>query len=274
MPITITPENPAGLVGPGLALRFESSLPSPFPSTALWTMSFVTQSDQARFYEGQLHQTSGIVFLTPGITTGWGPPIDLTQDVVKEADPVQVNAIVQLAGGGPADDSGQIIAPWSSQSGVPALIAFQAQQGQGLTPAQAQDLAQTQDATWPAFPVDTLTLTPVAGTPVGGTVSANLTSPVFGVIVRIASVPPQLLPSTADGDYWVSGLAVVRVYRGTDLWLRVPVHTSSKLINLWVEGLALGLADAVLNAGWLLNLTLQVSFREGVTGTVHLMRVP
>jgi hypothetical protein len=105
-------------------------------------------------------------------------------------------------------------------------------------------------------------------------VAGNLTTPVFGVIVRLTAIPETLTPQTPDGLYWVKTLASVLIFRGSDIWLRVPIHTPSKLINLWVEGISLGLADAVLNAGWLLNLTIQVFFLEGVEGEVFLMRVP
>jgi hypothetical protein len=172
-------------------------------------------------------------------------------------------------------DNGQATIPWSTTAGIGRQQFLQpTDTGGGLTPQESQQLQQTHDSTWPQFVVDSLTLAPVTSGPTGNPVAANLTSPVFGVIVRLANVPADLKAQTPDGDYWIPTLAVVRIYRGSDMWLRIPIHTSSKLINLWVEGLALGLADAVLNAGWLLNLTLQCWFREGVTGEVFLMRVP
>jgi hypothetical protein len=95
----------------------------------------------------------------------------------------------------------------------------------------------------------------------------------MGVIVRIATVPPEFHVNTADGDYWTKGLAVVRIYRGTDLWKRVPVHTSSKLITFVDEGLVAAVTS-VLPLQWLLQISVQVSFTEGVTGQVFLMNAP
>jgi len=135
-------------------------------------------------------------------------------------------------------------------------------------------LQQASQATWPEHLVDSLALADLGLGDGDSPIGADLTTPVFGVIVRILSFPEELLPQTPDQDYWVKTLAVVRVFRGSDIWLRVPIHTSSKLINLWVEGIALGLADAVLSAGWLLDLSIQVDFLEGVTGQVLLMRLP
>ena len=173
-------------------------------------------------------------------------------------------------------DSGTQEMIWQPSSNV-ALVdtgGTTTQPPGGLTDAQALQLQQTQEATWPQHLVDQLTTVNLGTGSSSSPINANLGSPVFGIIVRITAVPSDLHPQTPDDNYWVTTLAVVRIFRGSDLWLRVPIHTSSKLINLWMEGLALGLADAVLSAGWLLNLTLQTSFLPGVEGQVLLMRVP
>jgi hypothetical protein len=198
----------------------------------------------------------------------------LTVNVPKDGDQMLVQVVLYDSSQN-VIDNGQATIPWSTTAGIGRQQFLQpTDTGGGLTPQESQQLQQTHDSTWPQFVVDSLTLAPVTSGPTGNPVAANLTSPVFGVIVRLANVPADLKAQTPDGDYWIPTLAVVRIYRGSDMWLRIPIHTSSKLINLWVEGLALGLADAVLNAGWLLNLTLQCWFREGVTGEVFLMRVP
>lgn len=274
MPITITPENPAGLVGPGLAMRLESSLPGPFPSSAVWTFTFVEPTDDIIFYEGQLHQTSPIVFLTPGITIGWSPQLDLQQDALLEGASVNLNANVQLAGGGPADDTGSATAHWSSQTGIPALTKFYAQQtGGGLTPTESQQLQGTYDSTFPQLGVD-LTI-PVTGSPSapGGQISGDFPVPAFGLIVRILSVPEGLVPNTPDGGYWTPSLAVVRVFRGSDLWMRVPVHTETKMIPLFTD-VVTAAVSTLTAVTWVANMHYTVYFREGVVGTVTEMRFP
>lgn len=220
----------------------------------------------------QLNSNANPVTLTLNkMEAGWVGQVS-NQHVVAEAEPIDVNVTIQTEGGGPAQDTGSQQLSWSNTAGLPYLLQGQGQSG--LTPTEATQLEQTQQATWPEHLVDQLLVTDLGQGSSTQPIAANLTSPVFGVIVRITGLPPELLPQTPDQDYWVPSLAVVRIYRGSDVWLRVPIHTSSKLINLWVEGLALGLADAVLSAGWLLNLTLQVTFLPGVTGEVLLMRVP
>lgn len=274
MPITITPTSPGGIWGPGLPLKVQTDLIGPLPSTTVWTIAWQQQnSEEPTFQVGWNNNSNPVTFV-------WGTqPRDnswtQTNRGIQDGAVVTINATVQESGGGPANDSGTGQATWSTDAGLGNLILETGgSTGGGLTPTQSTQLEQTHDSTWPQFLVDNLTLQSVTNGPTGNPVAANLTAPVFGVIVRIANVPADLLPQTPDGNYWIPALAVVRIFRGADLWLRIPIHTSSKIINLWVEGLALGLADAVLNAGWLLNLTLQAWFREGVTGEIFLMRVP
>lgn len=142
--------------------------------------------------------------------------------------------------------------------------------GQGLTDVQAQQVEETHLAVFPAISLDALTLEEVTNGPQGGVVSQNLLFWIYGVIVRIAEVPEQYRVNTADGNYWTKSLAVVRIYRGSDLWKRVPVHTSSKLISFVEEGLETAVS-AILPIQWLLQISIQVSFAEGVTGQVFLM---
>lgn len=146
-------------------------------------------------------------------------------------------------------------------------------QSGALTPVQADQLQQTHESVFPAISMDSLTLQELTSGPQGGFVAAQLAVWIMGVIVRIATVPEDYRVNTADGDYWVRSLAVVRIYRGSDLWKRVPVHTSSKLIDFTEEGLVSAVA-ANLPLQWLLQISVQVTFAPGVTGQVFLMRNP
>lgn len=145
--------------------------------------------------------------------------------------------------------------------------------GQGLTEEQSLQLSETHASTFPTISVDALTLQALTQGPQGGVVAAQLGAWIYGVIVRIAEVPPEFHVNTADGNYWTRSLAVVRIYRGSDLWKRVPIHTSSKLVSFVEEGIVSAVA-AVLPIQWLLQISVQVSFAEGVTGEVFLMEAP
>lgn len=142
-----------------------------------------------------------------------------------------------------------------------------------FTPEQSQQLEETHAQSWLSTTIDALTLSEISDGPQGGVVAANLAFWIFGVIVRIATVPPEFHVNTADGDYWTRSLAVVRIYRGIDLWKRVPVHTSSKIVSFVEEGLVVAVSSATMTQ-WLTQISVQVSFAEGVTGQVFLMRTP
>lgn len=182
---------------------------------------------------------------------------------------------VQLAQPGPiVVDSGTQTIPWDGVTGLPLVIQSSAQgQGGGLTDTEAQQLQQTHDQTFITTLLDQLTLIPLSSGPSAGPLNANLGGWIWGVIVRIASVPPDLVADTPDGDYWFPSLAVVRLFRGADLWKRVPIHTSSKIVAFATEDVVGGIAAATLTQ-WLLQMSVQVTFRAGVTGEVFLMRQP
>lgn len=158
---------------------------------------------------------------------------------------------------------------------LPELLREQgaASTGGALTSEQALQLEQTHAQTFLSTLLDALTLSEISSGPQGGVVSANLAFWIFGVIVRIAEVPPEFRVNTADGLYWTKSLAVVRIYRGSDLWKRVPVHTESKIISFVEEGLVVAISSLTMTQ-WITQISVQVSFAPGVTGQVFLMRAP
>lgn len=273
MPFTLTPLGPVLAIGPGLSFNWATDFIGPVGSPSHLDVDIFSDSEASQLVVGQIEPTfdgrNGAVqvLMNPDRVSAWG----------THTLPIEGQAWVRLRlrdEFGVQDES-TIQVPWDGQAGLGVQIPWIGrQQGGGLTESEALQLQQTQEATWPEHLVDQLTLVNLGTGSSSLPINANLTSPVFAVIVRLTAVPSDLLPQTPDGDYWVPTLATVRIYRGSDLWIRAPIHTSSKIVNLWVEGLALGLADAVLSAGWLLNLTLQTTFLPGVQGQVFLMRVP
>lgn len=274
MPITIPILPPGERLSPGQLLAWNSSAFGPFPTGTSLTVAVSRDSEGSEVIGfGVIQNVQGngqFNLYAQTSTSSWSAG----QFATAEGATVFLQMQLHEPGVSTPIDSGTVQLVWAPDSNVSLLPQTTGGTSSGLTPVQAQQVEETHESVFPEFLIDQLTLQPLASVPTSGPVNAFLTSPIFGVIVRIANVPENLVPNTPDGDYWVPSLAVVRIFRGSDLWLRVPVHTSSKLINLWLEGLSLGLADIVLSAGWLLNLSIQVTFREGVTGTVFLMRVP
>jgi len=274
VPITIGPPFPISPLSPGQLIAWSSDFVGPLPTGSSLSVGITSDTEGTL----ELGTTAISTVAKQGQFTIFSPRASWTQGHFALATGANVFVQLQLHQGtvGTVVDSGTQEMIWQPSSNV-ALVdpgGTTTQPPGGLTDVQALQLQQTQEATWPEHLVDQLTTVNLGTGNSSTPINANLTSPVFGIIVRITTIPPDLKPQTPDENYWVPTLAVVRIFRGSDLWLRIPIHTSSKLINLWMEGLALGLADAVLSAGWLLNLTLQTSFLPGVAGQVLLMRVP
>lgn len=173
-------------------------------------------------------------------------------------------------------DQGQLPLNWDPVAGLPLAIeqaAKQTGQGGGLTSEESQQLQELWQAQTPVISLDDLTLQPMSAGPVGGTVSAQLPDVSTGVLVRIATIPPDFVSVTPDEDYFFPSLAVISLFRGQDLWHRVPVHTSSKLYYWFDQNLVTAAATLTLTQ-WLLNMSVQVAFRSGVTGQAFLLKFP
>lgn len=270
MVVTVIPAGPHGVIGPGIGFR-ATVTPDPGPLSALRLfISTLPGPGQTTWLEvfppdlGVTHFVGTGTVMIPQATSA--PLANVADD--------QVNATVALVDpGGITVDSGQLNVTWDPSAGLGWLQTQVPTKGSGLTQEQADQLQRIDASTALTVAVDQLLLVELTSGPQGGNVSAFLNRPVFGVIVRISSLPSGLVPQTPDHDYWVPTLATVRIFRGSDIWIRAPVHTSSKIVNFQVEGLASFLA-AMFTAEWILDLSLQVDFLAGVTGQVFLMNVP
>lgn len=275
MPINITPPPGLNAIGPGLVIGLQSNFVGPLPSGSFFNLSVFQHTTENVIWEENLPTTGTIVGLQ--LMTNQGQGATTVSAAAKTGDTTDVVAKLQET---PSTviDSGTVQLPWDGQSGLgQQAIALSSQQGSGtgggLTDQQAQQLAETHQSTFPSNLLDALTLIPLTSGPTSGPVNSNLLDTVFGILVRIASVPSSLTPTTPDGDYWFHSLAVVRIFRGSDLWKRVPIHTSSKIVGLLDDNIVAAVT-ALTATQWLLNMTLQTTFAPGVTGQVFLMRFP
>jgi len=192
------------------------------------------------------------------------------------ADGVNATVKVILSDNSGVLDQTVVQLPWHATTGLGSqaqALAVEHGSGGGLTTDQAQQLAEIHQSTFPSQLIDNITLFPLTNGPEAGPINSFLSDVCFGCIVRLASIPTPPEPQTPDGDYWLKTLAVVRVFRGSDLWLRVPVHTSNRMIPFQVNWLVASV-DILTANNWLLNMSIQVTFLPGVTGEVFLMRFP
>jgi hypothetical protein len=194
---------------------------------------------------------------------------------MKTDDPAFLNvALYNDPSSGSAIDVGAQLAPWDATAGLGNQIALKPSGGGGLSAQQDQALQEVHESTFVDHVLDTLTLDPMSPPGGGaGPFSRTLLTPTAGILVRMTAVDPQLLPNTPDGDYWLPSLAVIRLFRGSDLWKRIPVHTSSKLYYWLDENVVVGATEAVFS-GWLLNMSVQVTIREGCQAEVFVLHYP
>lgn len=268
MPIVITEPVPGSPFGVGHLVTINTDTIGPFLGDCTWN---ITLSDA-----DELHSFANfsIAVEDPHVITSFRfeaqPfPNNFVRQGANQGDTMTLRARL-LVNGTPTEQL-----PISVKQDLLAwpFVNATTTEGGALTPVQAQQLQEVHEQTFLSMAIDALLLSEITSGPQGGVVTANLAFWIFGVIVRIATVPPEFRVNTADGDYWVRSLAVVRIYRGSDLWKRVPVHTSSKMISFVEEGLVVAVSSLTMTQ-WLTQISIQVSFAEGVTGQVFLMRAP
>lgn len=259
-----------------MGFQLHSDFIGPLPSTAVWILNlFQPGPNESRMGNYQLasqfNPNDNAVYVDASSGTWHGNGTGSVQN--GQSVGWTVDLFNQL--GGTVIDHGSGTLTWdgSSMLGSQVLQQQTTVTGGGLTDTQAQQLTNVERATALHQVLDALTLTEVTSGPTPDFVGANLVDTVFGVLIRLANIPPELQPITPDGDYWLPTLATVRIYRGSDLWIRAPIHTSSKIVSLEKEGLTVW-ATALTVTQWALQMTLQVNFLEGVTGQVFLMRFP
>lgn len=275
MPITVTVPGPQGLIGPGIRVDARTDFIGPIPAGSRWIFTLRPGPPNAsefplgeEFFPSQLPSITNYFW-----TQSTNKVKHSDQQAVTDGTPVKLDVQLLDPNQVPIDTAGQVVGPFSSTGGELWKPQYFPQPGQGLTPVEAQQLQDLHDAQVPTVNLDALLLPEITTGPQGGFVNFPLPDPVFGIIIQIANVPPELVADTPDGDYWFPSLAVCRVFRGDVLWMRIPVHTSSKMVTFLDQNLTLGVSALTLSL-WSLKLTVQVSFREGVTGQVFLMRFP
>ncbi len=272
MPVTIV--NPSGAplsIGIGLSVRVSTDFIGPIASGSTWSMQVLepgTETNPALEldFQSQQHLWESTVVTE----RGWA----ISDIGASIADGHVMTTVVNLKDpGGVIIDTGTFEIPWSTDRGLGTQLDLKQGTTGGLTPEQATQLQETHDQSFLSRIIDDLTLVEITNGPTGEPVAENLQFWNFGIIVRLTAVPPELAPQTPDGDYWLPTLAVVRIYRGSDMWLRVPIHTSSKIIPFANENLVVALS-ALTPTQWALQLTVQVFFLPGVEGQVFRMIFP
>lgn len=272
VPITINPQNPAGLVGPGLSLRLQSDFVGPLPSTTIWEVEVVTSPEELPVYLGRFRSNQNPFFVTLQVPDSTIVLQSDPSEATTEGKGVSVNAHLQETGNPPDTDEGTVPGTWSNTAGLTKVIQS-APNSTGLTPEEAAQLDAVDNSVSVTVPIDATVPISSGIHPPGATISAQLAFPIFGLIVRIAEIPEGLEAQTPDGVYFVKTLAVATIFDGTDIWMRVPIHTPTKIVPFFTDLINAAVAQASILTR-VADLSYQVAFGEGVSGEVVELHFP
>jgi len=296
MPITITPAPTFNGVGPGLWIDVASDFVGPLPTGTVWTTQILPVGTENNILTQHTVWTNNHQRIKL-----WDPNDSISQfPAAFVAEGTTVTVAVQLQEPGfVIDDTGSTTAPFSSTNGLSTFMQDWANKGNvTLNPTQSEQLTNIDNRTegvlgndaptitdaegahaftlgelFSGKALDQITLTEVTTGPQSTPATSVVGFWLFGVIVRITTVPPSAVPITPDANYYPFDLAVLRVFRGTDQEERFGIHNTSFLHtfhNLY--------GGVVLNETLLFGnppaMSIEVDFALGVSGQVFLMRFP
>lgn len=272
MPITVLIPGVGG-IGPGWLIDVHTDFPGPFdPSLDHWSITIeASEVNVLGAWAMSIPCTSQTQFLDLSELE-----LVVGNETLFEGQAVRLRISLVESGVGDLDiPYSQTGWQWKPTTNIAQVVNRVSDQvaGKGLTQEQADQLAATNEASALSALTDALTLTELTNGPTSGPLVTQLNTVTFGVIVRLTSLPVGLEPQTPDGQYWTKTLAVVRVFRGNDLWIRAPIHTPTKIVSFENQGLTVWVTNLTLTQ-WLLNMRLLVDFLPGVTGQVFQMHFP
>lgn len=285
-------------MGPGFTAQFQTDFIGPLPSDSFWILNVSRDSEgeesilvesphgvshtlqwlwQSRDNAGtneasfdaaigtEIHVIATLIgndeVIDSGATTGtWQPTTGLANVVVAAGDNVTAT------GGFTETDRDALALAVSTIGDVLNGITLQVDTTLGL-------VQQTIAEFFSGKSLELLTLLEITDGPTGEQVVEPNVTLWYGVIIRVTTIPPSMSPHTPDGDYYLPDLAVLRLFRGSDLWIRRPIHTSS-----WIEENLASITLATISGfglrGFPPEVTMYVDWAFGVQGQVFLMRFP
>lgn len=270
MPITITDPG-LGVLTPGAQITGATDLIGPIPVDWEWAFTL----EDATTEEPQVQQTIS-TFGLRNFAFKW---LDPSQGIIQANSPRYMDGgnarlLVELRDAAHlVKESASVAVKYDTTTGIPELLQLQALKPVPIAAPVPAQVEATFEANALSTLTDALLLTELTSGPGSGPFVFPLPTVTFGVIVRLTTIPAALVPQTPDGQYWVKTLAVVRVFRGNDLWIRAPIHTPTKIVAFEKEGMTVWVANVTLST-WLLNIRVLVDFLPGVLGQVFQMHFP
>lgn len=297
MPITLNPVGGGGSLGWGMVIVPHTTFTGPLPTGSFWQISFFADADRT---VGVFHVTRTWINNDPPIelTIHESPQITFETGSVADGQTIYWDAQLWQGGTTIVDESNGSLTWATTSTFYPAILQSMPQAGTGLTTTQATQLATAATAstdsldaltipiTTPtgiqtptlaqllAMPtLDALTLEELTAGPTAGFTSATLPNNAVGLIIRITSLPDGRVGLTPDSGYYRPELGVANFFRGSDLVVRIGIHTVSRFIYP-LPGAWPWWSSFFLGGTLPPDYSIQVWFAAGVLGQVFLTKLP
>lgn len=304
MPITITPVGPGSFIGPGLPLTAHTDFGGTLDFTTLWQLFFFSDSDRTKQlakYEtsddvatitaipfpitGADHQNFAN-WLSDGQTVYWDARINVEGDIVDESNgsatwsnTVGLYQLIQqvqsgsVAGAFTTTDRSNLA---TIQTNVNAALTNTSDiLGNVLTVVTTATGSITTGIgnLFQPFTLDALTLQEVTAGETCEAVGVGDLEFFFGIVVRCTTIPDSYGIGGYDGRHYEPSLALLNVFRGTEMVSRIPIHVADYM-QTPVPGQNNSTEAQVVYLAVSPNLSLEVWWAPGVCGRVWLLKLP
>lgn len=300
MPISVT-SPPGTTIGPGVGINLRSDLVGPIGADWVWRLSVIRPVDEQNIvvlespiWSVDDHQVHLVV---EGDPLGLGQSTGYAQQVSANTNDTVILTVQLVDTLGAIHDSGALGEyRWDTSTSSSRLLVSTS--GGGLTAEQAQQLTDTERRSqvlgepgdlvvdqpsglkigtlaqlFSRTTLDKLTLDEVTSGPTCDPVRAQFSFYYYGVIVRVTTIDPLLVPKTPDLEWYFQDLAVLRIFRGADLQYRRGIHTPTFLTDHAWEW-SWNIRNTLDWLGVPPDNTLAVDWRQGCCGQVFFLKWP
>ena len=295
MPIVWTPPAPWAAIGPGSSIQWTTTI-GPLPPNQWWRFNLYSDADMTQPYftivRNATTQFAGCTIGAPRETQdlSWvwnsltqiqdGATVYLKVELQDNFSPFNIN------------DSGTTTLQWSNSANLPEWLQLWMPQDNssqlnsietattnilsGITATITQaagSVTRTLGQLFSGHSLDDLNRDELTSGPTCAPFRTTIDVPIYGIIVEITTIAPELAPTTPDNEWYREDLAVIRMYRESDLFLRAGVHTSSIRIDQPIQFLQ-PLLDPLSLIGVYPTFTVDVDWRTGCCGRVYAILSP
>lgn len=300
----MTPVGPGNFVGPGLPVTVTSDFSGTLDPTTNWSVFFYSDSDRTKQMgkyttfsdtlaitftpfpiEGADHEND-FNWLADGATVYWDARLDVEGTTVDESNGSEVwtNTVglymllqdlrtVSSSGGLTTTDRTNISTAASQSTAAATDAADILGKVSTVVTTAAGTIVTGIGNIFTPVGMDALTLHEITSGETCDPVFASDLQFFFGIVVQCTTVPGSYGVGGLDGRHFDPQLALLNVFRGTEMVARHPIHVQDFMLTP-VPGMASSDAAQIIYYAISPNLSLEVWWGPGVCGRVYLLLLP